>query len=178
MFKKIPNEEFYRLINFGPCVIVTSKYKGKTNAAPIAWTMPVNDEPQLLAIAVAETHFTKELIAKSGSFVVNVVSGKALPTLKRLGNVSGRKTDKLKKFKVETEKGTEVDVPHLKECIGFIECRVKDGLLYSGVRVFIAKAVCSKVKPEFYKNGLVLEKAGVVHHIGKDVFAVTGKRIF
>ena len=175
MFKQIPNEEFYRLINFGPCVIVTSKYKDRVNAAPIAWVMPVNDEPQLLAIAVAETHLTKKFIARTKEFVVNVVSKKALPLIKALGSVSGKKIDKFKKFKVQAEQGTKVAVPHLKECVGFIECKVKSGLLYDGVRLFIGKVVCTKVKHGLYKNGLIEQKAEVVSHIGKNVFATTGK---
>jgi flavin reductase (DIM6/NTAB) family NADH-FMN oxidoreductase RutF len=174
MFKQIPDGEFYRLINFGACVVVTAKFKEITNAASIAWIMPVNDEPQLLAIAVADTHYTTELIEKSGEFVVNVIAKKDISLIKYFGSVSGRKEDKL--LNIAVEAGVKLKVPHLKDCVGFLECKVKDNLSYSGVRLVVAKVLCAKVKSGLYKNGLIEQKAAVVSHIGKNVFATTGKR--
>jgi flavin reductase (DIM6/NTAB) family NADH-FMN oxidoreductase RutF len=176
MFKKISNEGFYHLIGHGPCVIITSNFDGKINAAPIAWNMPVNDEPPMLAIAVAESHLTAELIKKSNEFVVNIPDVKLLPLIKSTGKVSGRKTDKIKNFKINTETGIEVKTPHLTNAIAFIECRVQEKRFYSGVILFIGKVIYAAAKPGLY-NGIWKTKAKTLHHLGGSSFALTGKRV-
>jgi flavin reductase (DIM6/NTAB) family NADH-FMN oxidoreductase RutF len=176
MFKQIPNAEFYHLINHGPCVLITSGDGKKNNVAPIAWSTPINDSPALVGIALADSHYTTELILKSGEFVVNVPDVSLLPALKIAGGVSGRKANKFEKAGITPLNGVKTRVPHIKECIGFIECKVIDKSKYDGVTFFVGKVVYCSAEKGLY-NKVWKEKAKTVHHMGGSVFAVTGKRV-
>ena len=176
MLKKIPVNHFYHLINHGPCILITSGNKSKTNIAPIAWITPVNDEPALAAIALSETHYTTELINKTCEFVINIPDTKLLSSVKTAGSVSGRKTDKFKKTGLTPAKGIKSAVPHIKECIGFIECSVIDKINYDGVTLFIGKVLyCAAEKKLF--DTIWNEKAQTIHHLGGKNFALMGKRV-
>jgi len=176
MFKEVSLDKFYRLINHGPCVLITSGSRSKTNIAPIAWNMPLNDEPPLIAIAIAETHYTTELIIRTGEFVINVASKDLLPAIKKCGGVSGRKTDKTKKFGLKTVAGSTVEVSHLEKAAGFLECKVVDKHFYDGVVLFIAKVQYAGVNDKLFDEYWISDKAKVVHHLGGNYFACLGKR--
>ena len=178
MFKKIDAEKFYRLIGFGPCIIVTTQHKDAVNAAPIAWHMPVNDEPPIVAIAVAEGHYTAELIKKSKRFVINVVGEKMLPGLLYCGSVSGKK----EKYKVEKagftlEPGKTLPVPHLRDAIAFIEAKLIKTVNMRGDKVFFGSVTAVWVDNKYF-DGVVLKPAArIVHHMGSAVFGIIAKHI-
>ncbi|MFC1501226.1 flavin reductase family protein [Elusimicrobiota bacterium] len=176
MFKSLELEKYYRLINHGPCVMVTTGNDEKLNVAPIAWNMPLNDEPPMLAIAIAESHYTAELIQKTGSFAVNIPDQDMLPAVMIAGKSKGRKEDKFKKANLKLEKGIKIETPHLKDAAGFIECKLKEKHVYDGVILFIAEVVYAGVKEDLFDEYWITEKAKVVHHLGNGYFASMGKR--
>ncbi|MCX5782577.1 MAG: flavin reductase family protein [Elusimicrobia bacterium] len=176
MFKKISLDKFYRLINHGPCVLITSGTKEKTNIAPIAWNMPLNDEPPLVAIAIAETHYTADLIIKSGELVINIADRNLLPFIKYCGEVSGRKIDKIKKMNIKLLKGVKINTPHLEKAAGFLECRIIDKKNYDGVILFIGKVIYAAVRSDIFDDYWLSDKAKIVHHLGGSYFACLGKR--
>ncbi|MBN1621357.1 MAG: flavin reductase family protein [Endomicrobiales bacterium] len=177
MFQEISKDMFYRLINFGPCVLLLSGDDIKTNIAPIAWLTPINEDPAILGIAIAESHFTSKLIRKTSEFVVCIPDVKLLPVIKFCGSNSGQKIDKIRKLSLKTEPGKKTKVPHLKDCLGFIECRVKDIYNYEGVNFFVSNVLCAKVKKGMFNNNIISEKAKALQHIGSGIFSVLGKRI-
>src|SRR5271157_3126465 len=171
MFKTIQLEKFYRLINHGPCVLITSGPIDNPNLAPIAWNMPVNDEPAMAAIAVAESHYTTELINKTGEFVINLASKELLPVIKHCGAISGRKENKINKLGLELETGKKVRVSHLKKAPGYLECKVFEKHFYDGVILIIAKVLYAAVNEGLFDDYWLTEKAEVVHHLGGNYFA-------
>lgn len=178
MFKQLPLEEFYRLINHGPCVLITAGTIEKANVAPIAWTMPVNDDPPLVAIAVAESHYTAELINKTGEFVLNVPDLSLMRELIGTGRVSGRKEDKIKKFNITLQEASVSGrTPHIDGAIGYIECSVFDKHIYDGVFLFIGKVLYAAVRDDLYDGCLIPEKSPTAHHLGGGWFMVGEKRI-
>lgn len=179
MFKQLPSEKFYYLINHGPCVIISSGDKIQTNIAPIAWQMPLNDEPPLVAIALAESHYTTELINKYGDFVINLPDIELLKKLIGAGKISGREMDKIKKFKPLLEDGIKTEVHHLKDSIGWIECRVIDKKNYDGVTLFVGKILYCAVDENCYKDGegLLPDKRPTAHHLTGNWFGVIDKKI-
>ena len=174
---KIQNEKFYHLINHGPCVLVTSGDAKTYNIATIAWLTPVNDEPPIVAVAISEGAYTSELILKTKSFVINIVSDKHLATLKICGSVSGRKTDKFKKANLTPVKSFSIDTPYVKEAIGHIECKLKENHRYDGVILFIGDVVFVEIGEDYYDKFLIPEKARTPHHLGGGYFVISDKRI-
>jgi len=125
---------------------------------------------------VADTHFTAELIKKSGEFAINVANEAILKEMLFCGSVSGRKTDKIKKSGLSVIKGKKIKVPVLKDCAGYLECRVIDSIEYGGVTVFVGKVLYAAAKRGAFDSCWVPEKAKTVHHIGGKFFAFTGSR--
>lgn len=177
MHKEIPLNEFYRIINHGPCVIISSGDEKKSNIAPIAWKMPLNDDPPLAAIALAEDHYTTELIGETKTFVINVPDVKLLSALLGAGKVSGRDADKIKKFGVQMAKGEKIKTPHLAEAVGWIECEVLDRKVYDGVVLFVGKVLFAAADDAAFDGCLDPSKRPTAHHLGGGWFALAEKRI-
>ena len=176
MFKKIPLDKYYRLINHGPCVLITSGPKTNPNIAPIAWNMPLNDEPPLAVIAVAETHYTTKLISKVGEFVINVAGKDLLPAIMYAGSKSGKKVNKIKELGLKIEPGTKVAIPHLAKAAGYIECKVIRRYAFDGVILFVGRVRYAAVQDKLFDGYWISEKAKIVHHLGGSYFACLGKR--
>jgi flavin reductase (DIM6/NTAB) family NADH-FMN oxidoreductase RutF len=69
-----------------------------------------------------------------------------------------------------------VKTPHIRECIGFLECRVKERHSYDGVSLFIADVLHAEADDRLFDDTWISEKANTLHHLGGGYFAVTGKR--
>jgi len=181
MFKKLPLEKFYHLINHGPCVIISSGGKNRTNIAPIAWVMPLNDEPPLVAVAIAESHYTVKLIEEEGGeFVINVPDVKLLSSLIGAGKISGHQIDKIKKFKPSLEDSVKIHTPHLKDSLGWIECKVVDKKNYDGVILFVGKVLYCAIEESVYKEGEGFEPLATrptAHHLSGKWFGVITQKI-
>ncbi|MFN3550378.1 MAG: flavin reductase family protein [Endomicrobiia bacterium] len=173
----LKSEEFYHLINHGPCCLITSGDEKIKNVAPIAWITPLNDDPPLVIICVASSHYTAELIDKYKEFTINIPQVELLDVIKITGKISGRKKDKFKLAKITPEKGVKVNCVHIKECIGFIETKVIDKKEYDGVNLYIGKVLHCEIEKELYDKYLITHKAKTVHHIAKDKFFISGKEI-
>ncbi|MFA5085067.1 MAG: flavin reductase family protein, partial [Candidatus Omnitrophota bacterium] len=98
MRKSIDLNIAYRLIGSGPLVLVSSLLDGRAGLTPIAWNMPVSDEPPIIALEIWEKHFIYKAILETGDFVVNIPSSDMAETCRKLGSVSGAKVDKFGEF--------------------------------------------------------------------------------
>jgi len=173
----LPVEKYYHLINHGPCVLITSGDKKTKNIAPIAWVTPLNDDPPMVIICVASSHYTAKLINKFKEFVVNVPNVKMLDIVKKTGNVSGKEKNKFEIYKIKFEIGKKIKTVHLKYCVGFIETKLVYKKEFDGVNLYVGKVVHCEVEKEVYKNYLIPQKAKTLHHIGANKFFVSSKVI-
>lgn len=168
-------EKFYQLINYGPCCIVSSGNKKIKNFAPIAWVTPLNDEPPLVIVCVATTHYTSYLINKYKEFVVNVPSVDMLSVVRKSGEISGKTKDKFELLKVKCEPGKKINTVHLSDCIGFIEAKLSFRKEFSGVNLFVGSVVYCEVEKDVYQNYIIPQKAKTLHHVGGSQFFVSSK---
>lgn len=176
LFADVPLAKWARLINHGPCVIVTSGDAARANAAPAQWNMPVNDDPPVAALALDADNFTAALVAKTGEFVLNVPDAALLPALKILGSRSGRDGDKIGPTGLTLAPGRKVAVPHLAAALAFIECKVRRTVDVDGVRLILGDVLYAGASPAHFKDNRWLPGVQTVHHLGGMVFALTGER--
>ncbi|MHB9155416.1 MAG: flavin reductase family protein [Endomicrobiales bacterium] len=176
MLKEIPLEKTYRLINHGPCVLITSGTDERSNIAPVAWLAPVNDEPAIIVLPLAKTHYTAELIEAHRQFAVNIPDEKLLPAILHAGKASGRNENKFKSAGLTAAPGVKIKTPHIEECIGYLECSVREQREYNGVAMFVADVVYAQAREDLFDETWITEKAKTVHHLGGGYFAQTGKR--
>jgi len=114
-----------RLLNHGPTVLVTSAHGARTNVMAAAWSMPVEFTPPRISIVIDKHTFTRELVAASGAFGVCLPGAGLVDLTYAVGQVSGRKVDKLARHGIRTRRGPVLGVPLIEEgCAGWLECRL------------------------------------------------------
>lgn len=165
-----------RLINHGPLVIVTTAEGGRVNAAPVQWNMPVNDEPPTVALALDGKNFSRELIRRTGVFVMNVPDPRFLPAIQAWGSRSGWEGDKITEMGAAFLPGERVDVPHLADALGFLECRVTQTVAIEGVDLVLGEVVCAGADPRFFVDNRWADHVQTLHHLGGGTFALAGER--
>lgn len=175
-FSEVPLAKYARLINHGPCVIVTSGDSTRANAAPAQWNMPVNDDPPVAGVALDGDNFTSELVQKTGEFVLNVPDESLLPAIKILGSRSGRDGDKIVPAGLTLEAGRRVATPHLAEALAFIECKVRQIVEVDGVRLVLGDVQYAAASPDHFVENRWVPGVKTLHHLGGLVFALTGDR--
>jgi len=173
--KPVKKDKSYRLINHGPLVVVSSSDGKKETFTPIAWHMPVDFNPPLVAICVGKENFLDTLIRKSRVFCINILDAKFLSKIKKLGSVSGRDTDKLSLIGMKAIKCKKISCRYLVDSSGIIECKVKRIVALKGVDIFIGKVLSASACSSFEKGVWNLSKIKTVHHLGGGFFAVTKK---
>ena len=122
----------------------------KDNITTIGWHMPCADD--MYAIAVRKDSYSFELIDRSGCFVVNFVSDKMAEEAEFCGTVSGKRIDKISQLGLELEEGTTVDCAHLKDAVGFLECKVTQRVDCGDHELFIGRIMNSKIKDKEAKR--------------------------
>jgi len=171
MIKNINLKKAYRLINSGPVVLVTSAYKGNKNVMTLNWITVINSSPFLVGIGIGEESYTCSLIRKSREFAINIHGREILNKVKICGSFTGGEVDKFKKAKLSLFKGDKIKSPLIKDCHGFIECKVVKCMKFEDVYFFVGKAVSGRARKGYFKNGLWdLKKIKLIHHLGSGNF--------
>lgn len=180
MRKTVALDIAYRLIGSGPVVLVSSLLDGRAALTPIAWTMPVSDDPPVIALEIWKGHFVYKAILQTGDFVVNIPSSDMAETVRGLGSVSGAKVDKFEKYGLTKEPAKKVSSPRLKSAIGILECKLRrDRHLLDKYNIVLGDVVYAEAEKNIFTDRWRPEKKGrrPLHHLGGKVFYAPERRI-
>lgn len=167
-----------RLINCGEVILVSSASKGKANIITLAWHMPVSQNPPLVAISVAKSHFSHQLIKEAEEFVINIPTMDLLSKVTYCGTHSGSNLDKFEASGLTKEKANRlVKSPLIKECCGHLECCVRDIKDYGDHSIFVGEVIYTTVEDSLFKEVWEVEKAQLIFHLGGKFFTQPGKTI-
>lgn len=126
----VPLDKAYRLLNHGPTVLVTTAHGEQINIMAAAWNMPLDFEPPKIAIVIDKNTYTRELIAASGSFAINVPCRAQAEMVVRVGSSSGRELlgkdadNKFVAFDLPTFAACKIAAPLVNGCVAWLECKV------------------------------------------------------
>lgn len=120
----IPLKDSYKLFNHGPVSIITSALEDKRNVMAAAWTMPLDFSPAKVAVVIDKNTYTRELVNASGEFGLQFPMRKIAKLTLDVGEISGRDMDKFSRFNIKTFPATNIAVPFIEDCIGWLECKV------------------------------------------------------
>jgi flavin reductase (DIM6/NTAB) family NADH-FMN oxidoreductase RutF len=165
--KQISRSEVYTFIEPGPVVMVTTKLHEKMNVMSMSWHMMVEFTPPLIACIISDQNYTFEIIKKTKECVINIPTKEMVKKVIEVGNVSGRKVDKFKKFKLLTEKASLVKAPLLSDCYVSLECKVIDTKMATKYNLFLLEVVKAWMRPS-------KTKPRMIHHAGYGKFIVDG----
>lgn len=180
MRKKIPLEIAYRLTGPGPIVLVSSIFNERAGITPIAWHMPISDDPPMIALEIWNKHFIYKAILQTKDFVINIPSSDMVDIVRKLGNVSSIKVDKFKEYNLVKEPGKKVRSPRIRSAIGVLECKLrKDERLLKKYNIVIGDVVYAEAESTVFTDRWCPEKTGprIIHHLGGRIFSLPNKRI-
>lgn len=167
--KTLPLSQVYRLLEPGPVVLITTAYKDRANVMTLSWQTMIDFEPPILAIVMSDQNYSFDLLMKSKECVINIPAVDMAKKVVAIGNATGRKVDKFKKFKLLQEPASHVQAPLLPECYANIECKVIDTHMAKKYNLFILEGVKAFIRP-------TRKRPQMIHHCGQGVFVIDGKQ--
>jgi flavin reductase (DIM6/NTAB) family NADH-FMN oxidoreductase RutF len=172
IYKKtdLPVSKIRKFLEPGPIVLVSSRWKGKTNIMTMGWHTVMEFSPSLIGCLISSGNHSFEMIKKSGECVINIPTVDLIEEVIGIGNCSGADIDKFSKFSLTAESADIVKAPLIKECYANFECKVTDNHLLAKYNFFILEVVKAHTVtwPKYPKT---------VHYRGEGIFMVSGKNI-
>ena len=165
-----------RMLNPGPVAIVTTSWRGITNAAPIAWTAPLSINPPLVGIVVHPQRHTSEMIRFSDGFAINIPGPRLLKQTAFLGTQSGVNNNKLESSGLQLFNPMMIDAPLIEGCLAWIECTLSDVVRTGDHSLFVGNVVKVQADDEAYAQQWLLRERefSPLTFIGGTRYAVIG----
>jgi flavin reductase (DIM6/NTAB) family NADH-FMN oxidoreductase RutF len=165
-----PVDKIRKFLEPGPIVLVSSKWKGRTDIMSMGWHTVLEFSPSLIGCMITSENHSYEMIRESKECVINIPTVDLLEEVIGIGNTTGAKIDKFSKFDLTLEEAVMVKAPMIKECYANYECKVADVQMLAKYNFFILEVVKAHVAgyPKFPKT---------VHYRGEGIFMVSGKHV-
>jgi len=167
-FEDIGLEYATRLVNSGPVLLISACWKEERGIMSLAWNMPVQKDPPLIAIAMGKRHHTTSLVERSGEFVINIPGVDMLGKVKYCGSVSGYREDKFVGGGITSVKGEATGAPVLTNAIGVLECTVEKRIELEGTRIYLGRVLRCAARSGCFDEtwSLRLGEPALIHHLG------------
>jgi len=145
MLREVPLPQAYRATPTGLFLISTA-YQEKRNVQFAFRALGIADEPPLLVIGIQDKNFSREMIQKSGEFVINVCSRNQLHAVDKSRALSGRNVeDKFIALGLDTLPAKHVQAPLVAGCHANVECKLVNEMALEGLYLFVGQALASYV---------------------------------
>jgi flavin reductase (DIM6/NTAB) family NADH-FMN oxidoreductase RutF len=168
--KELSLSKVYQMLEPGPVVLLTTARKGRANIMTMSWHMMVEFEPPLVACVVSGANHSFGALQATGECVIAVPSVKLAQKVVKIGNSSGRDTDKFEAFGLTAVPAAQVAPPLVGECFANLECKVSDARLVNKYNLFVLEVIKAWIDP-------AQMNAKTIHHHGYGKFAVDGRMI-
>jgi flavin reductase (DIM6/NTAB) family NADH-FMN oxidoreductase RutF len=166
--KDFPTDNVRRFLEPGPIVLVSSAYKGEANIMTMGWHMIMEFQPSLIGCYIWTANHSFEMIRKSRQCVINLPTQDLAAKVVKVGNSSGRDTDKFAEFGLTPRSGTHVGAPLIEECYANFECKLVDSSLIRKYSLFVLEVVKAHVatSPKYPRT---------IHYRGDGEFMISGE---
>ncbi|MGL4666386.1 MAG: flavin reductase family protein [Saezia sp.] len=149
-------EKAYRLLNHGPVVLVSARHDGVDNVMAASWVCVLDFAPPKVTVVLDKAAKTRELIEKSGVFVIQVPTAAQLELTYQVGTRSlADEPNKLKLAGVELfDMGQEYALPFVVGCSAWLACRViPEPHNQQTYDLFIGEVVAAWSDTRIFKDG-------------------------
>ena len=160
----------YRLLEPGPVVLVTTAHKGKVNIMTQSWHTMMEFEPPLVGCVIGGQSHSFDALLATKECVISIPTVELARQVVGIGNCSGKKVDKFRKFKLTPLPSSQVAPPLIAECYANLECRVADTRMVNKYGFFVLEVVKAWIDP-------AMKDPRTLHHQGKGVFMVAGDKV-
>ena len=162
-----PLSKVYGLLEPGPVVLLTTRHKGRANVMPMSWHTMMEFEPPLVGCVISGRNHSFDAMTRTKECVINIPTMALAKQVAGIGNCSGKKIDKFKKFKLTPLPAAQVAAPLVAECYANLECRVADTRMVNKYNFFVLEVVKAWIDP-------AMKNPRTLHHRGRGVFMVAG----
>lgn len=166
--KSFPLSKAYQLLEPGPVVMVTTADQNKANIMTMTWHMMIDFVPPLIGCVISNRNYSFNILKKTKECVINIPSVELAEKVVGVGNCTGSKIDKFKKFNFSHGVASNVNVPMINECFANLECKVIDMSMATKYNIFILEVVKAWIATS-------KKRFRTIHHCGNGVFVVDGK---
>ena len=168
--KSYPLDQIRRHLETGPIVLVSSAWQGKTNIMTMGWHMMMQFTPALFGCYIWDGDHSFQMIRSSKECVINIPTVELVDEVVAIGNSTGRKLDKFKKFGLTPLAAEKVTAPLIAECYASFECRLADSSQIARYGLFIWEVVAAHV-------AATPKHPRTLHYRGQGQFMVAGRVI-
>jgi flavin reductase (DIM6/NTAB) family NADH-FMN oxidoreductase RutF len=165
-----PVSQVRRYLEPGPIVLVSSRWRGKTNIMTMGWHTVMEFTPALIGCVIAGGNHSFGMIRNSRECVINLPTTALTDAVVGIGNTCGAEIEKFRQFGLTADDGREVQAPLIRECHANFECRLHDDALIDRYNFFIFEIVKAHVAPS-------PKHPKTLHYTGDGVFMVSGEII-
>ncbi|MCB6182023.1 flavin reductase family protein [Leeia sp. TBRC 13508] len=177
----VPLAKSYRLLNHGPVTLVSAADEQEQNVMAAAWAMALDFEPAKVAVVLDKQTHTRQLIEKTGEFVLNIPSKQLAKLTLQVGSTSGKEINKWTSFDIQKEAETDSRIPLLKDCAAWLHCRViSEPHNQQTYDLFIGEVIAAWADDLAFENGhwdFKDESLKTLHYVAGGHFFVTGEAI-
>ena len=168
-----------RLLNGGPVVLLTTRFRNETNVMPAIWTVPLSRRPPLIGVAVNPSRYTHDMVRFSEQFALNLPARDLMNHTHYFGAVSGAAVGKLELAKLPTFKASKISAPLIEHCLAHVECSLDDALRLGDHTLFVGRVLVVQAEPEAFDETWLIEDRDYrpLHYLGLDRYAVLGNRL-
>ena len=168
--KSYPLSKVYGLLEPGPVVMVTTANKTRTNIMTMSWHTMLEFEPPLVGCVISNRNTTFDILKATKECVINIPTVALAKKVVGVGNTSGAKVDKFKKFGLTPAAASYVKAPLIDECYANLECKVVDGKMAAKYNFFILEVLQAWIDPSS-------KDPRTLHHRGDGAFMLAGETI-
>jgi flavin reductase (DIM6/NTAB) family NADH-FMN oxidoreductase RutF len=157
-----------------PVMLVTSSYRGRHNALPIAYAMVLSIVPPMIGIAIHPSRHSYDVIRKTEEFAINIPTRELLHHVQYLGTLSGVDFDKLELTKLPSFRARLLDTILLEGCVGWIECSVQDAIEMGDHFLIVGRVVAVSADDDAFDGSWKLDEGDLkpLHYLGANHYAV------
>ena len=170
VMKNLSLSKVYQLIEPGPVVLLTTACKGHANVMTMSWHMMVEFEPPQIACIVSNANHSFAALRATKECVIAIPALELVPKVAKVGNSSGQKIDKFKRYGLTPVPAERVAAPLIAECYANLECKVIDTSFVARYNLFILEVLKAWIDP-------AQTNPKTIHHHGYGSFAVDGEMI-
>ncbi|AOJ31200.1 flavin reductase family protein [Burkholderia metallica] len=145
----------YRLLNHGPTVLVSARHDGVDNVMAAAWACALDFLPPKLTVVLDKSAKTRELVERSGTFVIQVPTAAQLQLTHAVGSHSlTERPDKLREAGVTLFDVAGHDLPFVAGCSGWLACKlIPEPHNQQAYDLFIGEVVAAWSDTRVFRDG-------------------------
>ena len=177
--REIELSQSVRLINHGPCILVSVGDGTRDNLFTVAWNMPIRKNPPLVAIESSKSHHSYPFIETTEEFCINVPPPAIAEKVLAAGKVSGAAVeDKFADVGLTREPSSVIKAPRVAEAAAHLECRTVRVVDFDTSALIIGEVVAAAAAEHLFEDGMWQPQngEGLLHHLGGNNFCVSTQK--